>query len=79
MDRAGSSGRHRVEERGQGTVEGEGASSSESEVEQGLGIRGGGARQGVRSRLSKAGDLGEGEPWLLLAMLVTLLLPFIDS
>ena len=48
MDRAGSSGRHRVEVRGQGAVEGEGASSSESEVEQGLGTRGDGTRQGVR-------------------------------
>ena len=68
MNRAGSSGRHRVEARGQGAVQGEGASRGESEVEQGLGIRGGGARQGVRSRLSKAGGLREGEPWLLLVM-----------
>jgi hypothetical protein len=67
MDRTGSGG-HNVEKRGQGTVEGEGASSSEAGVEQGLGARGGGARQGVRSRLSKAGDLGEGEHWLPLAM-----------
>ena len=28
----------------------------------------GGQRQGVRQRLNKASDMGEGEPWLLLAM-----------
>ena len=44
-------------------VEGEGASSSEKGVEQGHG-----ARQGVRQRLRRASDMGEGEPWMLLAM-----------
>ena len=84
MDKA-SSGGHRVEERGQGTMEGEGTSSGETGVEQELGARQGqgGARQGVRQRLSMARDMGEGEPWLPLAMfarcLVTLLLPFINS
>ena len=69
MNRANSGG-HRVEERGQGTMEGEGASSGETGMEQELGARQGqgGARQGVQQRLSMAGDMGEGEPWLLLAM-----------
>ena len=42
-----NSGGHRVEERGQGAVEGEGASSGETGLEQRLGAREGGARQGV--------------------------------
>ena len=47
-DRANSGG-HRVEERGQGTVEDKGTSSGETGVEQELGARQGqgGARQGV--------------------------------
>ena len=51
-------------------VAGEGASSGETGVEQELGARQGqgGTRQGVRQRLSMARDMGEGEPWLLLAM-----------
>ena len=44
-------------------VEGDGASNSEKWMEEGYG-----ARQGVRERLIKAGGVGEGEPWLLLAM-----------
>ena len=60
--------------KGQGAVEGEGASSSEKGLEQGHG-----ARQGVRQRLRRASDMGEGEPWMLLAMFGHTLLPFIDS
>ena len=48
MDIAGSSGRHRAEARGQGAVEGEGVSRSESEVDQGLGNRDDGTRQDVQ-------------------------------
>ena len=52
-----------MEGRGQGAVEGDGASSNEKWMEDGYG-----ARQGVRERLTKGGGVREGEPWLLLAM-----------
>ena len=69
MDRT-SSGGHRVEEEDQGAVEGKGTSSGETGVGWWRGARQGqgGQRQGVRQRLNKASDMGEGEPWLLLAM-----------
>ena len=69
MDRT-SSGGHRVEKEEQGAVEGKGTSSGETGVGWWRGARQGqgGQRQGVRQRLSKASDMGEGEPWLLLAM-----------
>ena len=69
MDRT-SSGGHRVEKKEQGVVEGKGTSSGETGVGCVWGARQGhgGQRQGVRQRLNKARDMGEGEPWLLLAM-----------
>ena len=59
-----------MEEKGQGTMEGEVTSSGETGMGQELGARQGqdGSRQGVRQRLNRARDMGEGEPWLLLAM-----------
>ena len=50
-----------LEEERQGAVKGEGASSSEKGLEQGHGVR-----QGVRQRLRRASDIGQGEPWMLL-------------
>ena len=44
-------------------MEGNGAGSNEEGVSEGYG-----ASKGVRQGLVKASDLGEGEPWLLLAM-----------
>ena len=52
-----------MEEGGQGAVEGEGASNSETGVDEGHG-----ERHGVSERLRTASGMGEGEPWLLLAM-----------
>ena len=63
--------------RSRGAVEGEGASSSETGMDEGHG-----ERQGVWQRLRMASDMGEGEPWLLLAMFghtSIILLPFMDS
>ena len=56
MDRTNSGG-HKVAEGGKGAMEGKGASSSEMGMDEG-----GRARQGVRQRLRKAGEMGEGEP-----------------
>ena len=61
MDRTDSGG-DRVEEEGQEAMAGDGANSGEGMV-QGLG-----ARQGLSQGGVKAGGMGEGEPWLLLAM-----------
>ena len=56
-------GEDKVEERGQEAMEGDGASSNEEGMGQGIG-----AKQGVRQRLNRAGGMGEGEPCLLLVM-----------
>ena len=62
VDRTDSGG-GRVEGEGQDAMERDGANNSEEGMVQGLG-----ARQGVWQGVIKAGGMGEGEPWLLLAM-----------
>ena len=64
MDRT-SSGGHKVERKGQGTVEGNGTGSNEERLGQ---LR---TWSGTRcmTRVEQGRRLGEGEPWLLLAML----------